>query len=143
MVEDSEAEVCYYRMDVIWNYMKSIQDSNGIFCFQMLSHIALLVLTLPHSNAAEERVFSLINKNKTKFRPSLKLDGTLSTLKLANTVPCHLFEPDDKIVQDAKKLPCCTIKNTVMLLNKFIFFNENFSETNHVSLIIIVISLIT
>ena len=90
-------------MDVIWNYMKSIQDPNGIFCFQMLSHIALLVLTLPHSNAAE---FSLINKNKTKFRPSLKLDGTLSsiiTLKLANTVPCHLFEPDDKIVQDAKR----------------------------------------
>ena len=61
VVEDSEAEVCYYRMDVIWNYMKSIQDPNGIFCFQMLSHIALLVLTLPHSNAAEERVFSLIN----------------------------------------------------------------------------------
>ena len=50
--------------------------------------IALLALTLPHSNAEEELVFSLVTKNKTKFRPNLKLDGTLSsilTIKLANT----------------------------------------------------------
>ena len=39
--------------------------------------LALLVLTLPHSNVEEERV---VIKNKTKFRPSLKLDGTLSSI---------------------------------------------------------------
>ena len=68
--------------------------------------MAQLVLTLPHSNAEEERVFSLINKNKTKFRPNLSLDGTLSsivTVKLANPEPSAKFEPPPDVVQTAKK----------------------------------------
>lgn len=74
--------------------------------FKQLSTVALLVLTLPHSNAGEERVFSLITKNKTKFRPSLKLDGTLASIvmvKLANAQPCHKFEPPDQVIESAKK----------------------------------------
>ena len=51
--------------------------ANGYLKLGKLAIIALLVLTLPHSNAEEERVFSMINKNKTQ-RPSLKLDGSLS-----------------------------------------------------------------
>ena len=38
------------------------------------------LLVLPHSNAAEERVFSMVTKNKTALTPSLKLDGTLSSI---------------------------------------------------------------
>ena len=52
-----------------------------------LSKVAQLALILPHSNAEEKRVFSLINKNKTAFRPYLSLDQTLSSIvavKLAN-----------------------------------------------------------
>ena len=70
--------------------------------------IALLVLTLPHSNSEEERVFSLVTKNKTKFRPNLKPDGTLSsilTIKLANTAPCQDYEPPKKsLSQPGKQL---------------------------------------
>ena len=43
---------------------------------------------IPHSNAEEERVFSMVQKNKTAFRPSLDPKGTQSsilTMKLANT----------------------------------------------------------
>ena len=57
------------------------------------------------TNAAEERVFSLINKNKTKFRPSLQLEGTLSsiiTIKLACNQPCHAFEPPSHVLETAK-----------------------------------------
>ena len=44
--------------------------------------------------------------SKTKFRPSLKLDDTLSsiiTLKLANPEPCHKYEPPNEVLKSAKK----------------------------------------
>ena len=91
-----DGETNHYRMDVIWNYLLHLQNADGSLKLGKLGIIALLVLTLPHSNAEEERVFSMINKNKTKLRPSLKLDGTLSsilTTKLANWEPCHKYEP--------------------------------------------------
>ena len=47
---------------------------------QTLCDVAKTVLILPHSNAREERVFSLIRKNKTAFRLSLQVDGTLDSL---------------------------------------------------------------
>lgn len=64
-----------------------MKHPDGLLKFQRLSEVALLVLTLPHSNAEEERVFSMVTKNKTKVRPNLKVDGILSsilTIKLAN-----------------------------------------------------------
>ena len=45
-----------------------------------LSRIAMLILVLPHSNAEEERVFSMVRKNKTAFRANLDPKGTLSSI---------------------------------------------------------------
>ena len=45
--------------------------------FERLSAVAMLILVIPQSNA-EERVFSMVRKNKTAFRPSLDPKGTLS-----------------------------------------------------------------
>ena len=42
-----------------------------------LPKIAKLVLTIPYFNAAEERVFSMIQKNKTFLRSNLSLDKAL------------------------------------------------------------------
>ena len=42
--------------------------------------MAVSVLVVPHSNASEERVFSMVRNNKTPFRPSLGLDGTLQSI---------------------------------------------------------------
>ena len=65
------------------------------------------IFALPHSNAAEERVYSIVTKNKTAFRPNLSLDGKLSsiliTLKLANPEPCFDYKPQDTILNEAKK----------------------------------------
>ena len=47
-------------MDVIWAQLRAILPN--------LSDVGLTVLTVPHSNAAEERVFSIIRKSKTEFR---------------------------------------------------------------------------
>jgi len=72
-----------------------------------LSLIAKLVLVIPHSNAGEERVFSMVRKNKTSFRPNLGLDKTLPsllTVKLATDEPCHKYEPPKPIVKKAGKV---------------------------------------
>ena len=60
----------------------------------------------PTGIMAEERVFSMINKNKTKFRPNLVVDGTLSsliTVKLANEDNCSKYEPPKEVLESAKK----------------------------------------
>ena len=80
----------YHRMDVIWAHPRAILPN--------LTDLALTVLTVPHSNAAEERVFSIIRKNKTEFR--CRLDVTLlnaiMVVKLSNPeslLPCYRWKP--------------------------------------------------
>ena len=96
----------HYRMDKFWNYISSMVNPDGIHRFHWLANVAKLVLILPHSNASEERVFSMVTKNKTIFRPNLQLDGTLAsilTIKLANPEPCHKYEPEKVVLETAKK----------------------------------------
>ena len=62
-------------------------------------------MTIPHSNASEERIFSLINKNKTPSRrSSLQVDNTLSSLII---VKIHIdplqWNPSESLIQKAKK----------------------------------------
>ena len=97
-----------YRMDVLWRYLASLKDSvTKQPRFQLLAEVAQLVLTLPHSNADEETVFSLIRQNKTDARSSLSLDCTLSSLipvKMATPEPCHRFEPPASLIARLKKV---------------------------------------
>ena len=104
--EDSCSEMKYYRMDILWVYLKALKTPDGAFSFARLASVALLILTLPHSNAEEERVFSMATKNKTKFRLSLKLDSTLLnilTIKLAKSEPCYKYSPSAEVLKSAKK----------------------------------------
>lgn len=99
-------ETKHYRMDILWAYLRTLKTPDGAFSFKRLVTVALLILTLPHSNAEEERVFSMVTKNKTKFRPSLKLDGRLSsivTIKLAKSEPCHEYTFSAAVLKSAKK----------------------------------------
>ena len=96
--EDEEVE--YYRQDVLWNYLSTLQSTDGRQMLKRLSNIAKLILVIPHSNAEEERIFSMGRKNKTPFRPSLSVDKTLPsilTVKLATEEPCHKFEPHSSL----------------------------------------------
>ena len=106
VVEKNEKH--YYRMDIIWAYLETVKYANSSLAFQKLADVVFLVLTLLHSKAEEEEVFSLIMKNKTKFRPNLSLDGTLSsvciiTIKLASSTPCSKFELDKEVLESARK----------------------------------------
>jgi len=66
--------------------------------------VAKTVLILPHSDAGEERVVSLIRKTKQYFGSSLQVDGTLAfllTIKMANKESS--FEPPADLLATAKK----------------------------------------
>ena len=95
-----------YKIDSLWSYLVGMRRGDGTYRFEKLRKIAMLVLILPHSNALEERVFSMVSKNKTKFRPNLQLDGTLSSIicvKLGNTEPCSSYNPPKDVLENAKK----------------------------------------
>ena len=65
-----------------------------------------LILTIPHSNVEEEKIFSNLRKNKICFWPNSDLEKTLATIvgvKLAmeaELIEC--FKIPDKILRDAK-----------------------------------------
>ena len=68
--------------------------------------MAKVALTIPHSNAAEERVFSMIRKIKRDDRVKLKLEGTLSSLvsiKInlpeSKATPCYAFDPPTDLLK--------------------------------------------
>ena len=81
---EKKKEKPFYRM----NYL-------GIFTWyalQLLSEIALWVLTASHSNVAEKRVLSIIRKNKTKSHSTLDLSKSLYS-KMMNKMSLPSFLP--------------------------------------------------
>ena len=95
----------YYRMDVIWAYLSGVKIVDSSLRFELLSSVAKLVLVIPHSNAGEERVFSLIKQNRTPIRSSPNANGTLSSMiqiKVANTDSCIKWEPSKDLLKAAK-----------------------------------------
>ncbi|XP_068677860.1 uncharacterized protein [Montipora foliosa] len=106
----NDQEIFHYRVDILWWHLSQMvipESSAKRFCH--LQNVAELVVVLPHSNAGEERLFSMVRKNKTDSRSSLKLEGTLSNLlamKLQypqDTSPCFKFNPDENLISAAKK----------------------------------------
>ena len=96
-----------YCIDDLWGYLKGIKrPGTADFEVDLLFLVAEVILTTPHSNASEERVFSLINKNRTPSKDSLKLDGTLSSLITVKTNVLNPLEwkPTDTLLVDAKKV---------------------------------------
>ena len=67
-------KIVYYRMDMIWLHLKTK--------LQQVTNKALFLLTIPHSNSAKERVFSMIGKNNTKFQSTLDLATSLNAIIL-------------------------------------------------------------
>jgi hypothetical protein len=99
--------IVYHRLDILWGFVATYKDATGMFVFPRLSVVAKLVLCLPHSNADEERVFSLVKHNKTPVRNSLSLDGTLSsilTVKMNSSEPCYKFEPPTDVVLKSRNV---------------------------------------
>ena len=101
----------YHRMDRVWSYIPEMKlPGMDIKRFGRLAKVVSVVLTIPHSNAGEERVFSVIRKIRRDDRANLHLQGTLSsliTVKLnlpeSKLNPCHAFQPSKTLLQRAEK----------------------------------------
>ena len=113
VLESFKTERGDIRLDALWNYFGEMKDAaDGTVRFPKLKKVVRLIITIPHSNAEEERVFSIVRKNKTCFRPRLDPEETLAsivTVKLAmESESVNKFKIPDEVLRDAKS---ATYKN--------------------------------
>ena len=105
----------YYQMGIIWTNLCSN--------LPILANAVLQVLTLPHSNAAEEWVFSMINKNKTQFQSILDLGKSLNSIMLTKMnsleglVACHKINFLKSYFESRNLHACITTKNIPVRLD--------------------------
>ena len=71
--ENVDDENVCYQIDIWTNLSTNLPTLTNVVC---------QVLTISHSNAAEEQIFSMINKNKTQFCSTLDLDKSLYSIML-------------------------------------------------------------
>ena len=81
--------------------------TGGRKLFESLSSVMLGVLVIFHSNADCERVFSLVTKNKTKYRASLSTEmlSSLVTRKVmmsSKDTVCYIENFSDTLLRKAK-----------------------------------------
>ena len=107
--ENGVPTVFHYRVDVLWWHIANMRlPETNLPQFRHLMKVAELILVLPHSNAEEERLFSIVRKNKTESRSSMNLSGTLSSILAMktsfpeSTIPCSRWQPDDALLMKAK-----------------------------------------
>ncbi|KAL3252328.1 hypothetical protein MRX96_017650 [Rhipicephalus microplus] len=71
------------QIDEQWRAVSGLREVDGSFKYARLSKFMLGVLTLPHSNAECERVFSKVKKAHTQFRASMsKKTGAVACRKM-------------------------------------------------------------
>jgi len=114
-----------YRIDILWGFF--VKSGTNSFEFDLLFKVAEAVMMIPHSNAGEERIFSLINKNITLSRSSLKLDGTLSLLITVKTHIETLFSGNHQrlFLRKLRKQPEPTMISTSSNFSRDIAFLLN------------------
>ena len=79
--DDGCNKVTYHRVDRIWSYLGEMKlPGMNTARFLRIAKVANVILTISHSNAGEELVFSVIHKIRRDDRGSLQRQGTLSSL---------------------------------------------------------------
>ena len=87
LYQSSDISSCQnLRMDETWSTIGDIKDENGIQILKALSKVMLGILSIPHSCAHCERVFSTVRKNRTNQRASTG-DDTLEALLVLKSQP--------------------------------------------------------
>lgn len=110
LVTPSTALPCPSDPEDYWVSLSKITLPSGKKQFDVLGRLAIMCLSLPHSNADPERCFSVLRKIKTDSRSrlsSLTVHNLLST-KFNNTCECMGFQPTVQMVKLAKS--CCNPK---------------------------------
>ena len=93
-------------VDILWDFIRDVKvPGTNSFQYDLLLKVTEVIMTITHSNAAEERKFSMINKNKTSFRSLLSLEGTLSAFMIVKTHTDDplAWKPPQDLLMKAKK----------------------------------------
>lgn len=75
----------------VWDTLSKVKLAESAM-YKKLCAVAFIVLSIPHSNAGEERLFSQCRKNLTEERSLLDMKTTLNSimiLKNSDLEPCH------------------------------------------------------
>ena len=95
-------KIVYHRMDMIGAHVRPKLPE--------VTNIALFLLTVPQRNAAEERVFSMIGKNNTKFQSTLDLVTSLNAIMLIkmnqprHLLPLHHWKIPNELLKRCKSV---------------------------------------
>ena len=101
-------EAVRYRIDILWYYLNELKvPGTQKPKFGQLFKLAKVVLTIVHSNAEEESLFSRVRQNVTPQRANLSIDCTLSSiiafqLNRAQGEPCYKYKPADQVLKRSK-----------------------------------------
>ena len=91
-----------------WGAIAKIKNAVGEIKYPLLSILMKSILSVPHSNADSERIFSMVKKNHTEFRASMNVK-TLSSLVInkvkliSNGKSCFDQQFSNSVITKAKK----------------------------------------
>ena len=84
-----------------------VTDNVGNYLFKNLAHFALMILALPTSNSAAERLFSKINLTKTDYRNRLQIPAVQALTVVSEAVKaqecCFKFQPSNDMIDALKR----------------------------------------
>ena len=88
-----------------WHNLGSVMDGLDNLKFPWLSHFMSTMTVLPHSSASVERIFSQINRMKTKTTNSLKAETVDNRLFAKQSIfrknqSCCSWEPNKKLIRE-------------------------------------------
>lgn len=85
----------YGSTENFWVEVNEIKDAGGNKRFGNISKLVLGLLSLPFSNAAVERAFSIVNivKNKLRNKMSIAMVEAIMHIRCTLNVECYRFKP--------------------------------------------------
>ena len=91
-------------IDQWWLRVLGLKSPSGTLLFSSLSKLIKILLILPCDQAPVERVFSMVNKIHTKYRPSIQNNTVcaLLTCKVNNKVPCPQTVVTNELAKQVK-----------------------------------------
>lgn len=101
------------RMDRKWAILGKLSAADGSFKYENIANFMLGILTIPHSNAECERVFSSVRKTRTEFRSSLSNQNLENVLicKSMQEGYCYQQKFDKEFLKKAKSATYNNLRN--------------------------------
>ena len=101
------------RIDHAWADIGCVEDEAGQFIFQNLSKVMMAILSIPHSNAGCERIFSMVRKNKTDQRASMSSETLNALMVLKSRAKSRDAEFSNEQLKKFKTAYAKSLKNAL------------------------------